>query len=110
MRKPLARLFMPQTDGAGVLPIFLTPQAVRAEPSGPVASLSAGAASASHQAIDGPPRGRLMQIQDNDRADAPGSKPRHPLPRANTERRRAEPEDALDAPAPPTDDTPTIIS
>src|SRR5262245_45563344 len=112
MRKPLARLFTPQTDEAGVLPILPAQQARTADASGSAASLSAGAASASHQATDGPPRGRLMQIQDNDRADAPGSKPRHPQPRASTERRRAASgdDDALTAPAPATDDTPTIIS
>src|SRR5690349_3561855 len=116
MRKPLGRLFMPQADegDSGVLPFFPSSHARKAEASGPAASPSAGSASASHRAIDGPLGGRHVQIQDNDRADAPGSKSRHPAPRASgsTDRRRAAQtdEDALVGSAPQTDDTPTIIS
>src|SRR5205809_177390 len=111
MRTPRSRLFLSETDGAGAggLPIFPTsPQARRAtRPSGSAVDCTSGTAPASHTAIDGTPGGRLMQIQDNNRADAPGSKSRHPAPKGSSDRRRAAAkpdDDALSSAAPPTDD------
>lgn len=55
-----------------------------------------------------------MQIQDNNRADKSGSKARVPAPTGSSARRThvgpPPAEDALAVNAPPTDDTPTIIS
>src|SRR5262245_2292855 len=113
MRRPLTRLFLSETDGAGAgnLPSFPTcPQARRAARRlGSPADSTSNAVSASHVATDGPPGGRLMQIQDNNRGDAPGSKSRHPVSKGSTDRRRvaatsSKPEDdALSSAAPPTD-------
>src|SRR5262245_4816347 len=114
MGTPRSRLFTSQPDGAdaGRPPITPTsPQAMTAaRASAPAATPTPGTASASHVATDGPHRGRLMQIQDDNRADASGSKPRPPKSPTERRPRVSAEDDALLSPAPQTDDTPTIIS